>query len=66
MELDVGHVVACTWNWISPECHGLANGCAESIQKIECPCFLGCERGNIPPTSRKWGELHRLVQWLDP
>jgi len=60
VELDVGHVVACTWHWFSPKCHGLVDRCVEFVQQIEWPCLPQFEHGTIPLVLRKWVELHQL------
>jgi hypothetical protein len=49
VEPDVGHVIACTWHWISARCHGLVGGCVESFQQIWLPYQPQFEYGKILP-----------------
>jgi hypothetical protein len=47
VEPDVGHVVACTWNWISTGYHEPIVGCVGSIQKFGCSIYLSLSMGGL-------------------
>jgi hypothetical protein len=60
VELDVGHVIACAWNWVVARCHGLVGKCVESNQQILFPYQPQFEYRKILYVWMQWVELHQL------
>ena len=60
MELDVGHVAACTWYWIILKYHGPVGRFVGFIQQIWWPYQPQPRHGEISPLWMQWEELHQL------
>jgi hypothetical protein len=66
VELNVGHVITCTWHWISVGYHEPIFECAYPLKKIGFSILPHLEHGRTLPVKMQWVELHQWGQWLEP